>query len=245
MKKINLILLAGLALSGVCISGCSKSKDSGAPVELKLKWQVGKRYANHLTMSQISHSEIPGLSNPVEQVTSMTQDLAMSALKARPDGTTEMAMEFTALKIESKVAGAIKLSFDSQGEAKNDDQNAAVLRQLVGAQFGYELDAAGKAGNVTGMDEFMARVPAGNGQAQRTLKSLLSEDLVKQLAMRGQGLPDHPVRVGDQWPMQLDENAGPAGIFQTTMEMKKKIYNYIYIKKKKKKKTHVQGLGRP
>jgi hypothetical protein len=91
----------------------------------------------------------------------------------------------------------------------------------MGAHFDYEVDALGKANHITGMDEFLAHVPAGDEQATGMLKSLVNEALIQQFATRGQGLPPEPVKVGDHWKAHLDENGGPAGILMMDM-------NYIF-----------------
>ncbi len=215
MKHFTSILWAGVGVA-LLFSGCSKSEK---PVELKLKWQVGKSYANRMSMSQVAHMQLPGMSAPVEQSTAVTEDFTMSALKALPNDAIAMDMAFTSEKMETKMAGKVMMSFDSSADPKTDETNstAPIMRQIVGAHFGYELEADGKAVHITGMDEFLARLPAGDEQGKTMLKSMLNEELVQQLAARGQGLPEKPVKIGDHWNIHLDENAGPVGILQMEM----------------------------
>ena len=89
---------------------------------------------------------------------------------------------------------------------------------MIGAHVTYDIDASGKVEKIMGMDEFLAQLSGGNPQSQAMIKSMMSEDMIKQLAMRGQGLPEKPVKIGDQWPVHLEVNAGQVGTL--VMDMK-------------------------
>jgi hypothetical protein len=167
--------------------------------------------------------DVPGLPNAVDQITDVAQSYTISALKDLPNGVTKMAMDFTAEKMLIRVGNNTVAASDSKTSAAGDNTNnvAAMLRRIVGAHFGYEIDAQGKASHITGVKEFFAHVPTEDNQGSSILKSMMSEDLIRQFATRGQGLPPDPVKLGDHWKLHLEENAGSVGVLQMDL-------NYIF-----------------
>ncbi len=243
--KLSLIVSTGTAILCIC-AGCSKSNgnsnapaakagaaapvDSTAgtddvqatpagPVEMKVKWQVGKEYAQELSMNQTGHLQVPGVAQPVEQHLTMVQDFTISALRQMPDGATELELKFTGLKLSNQAGEQVVMDFDSARDPKVDADNPAapMFRKMIGAHVKYQLDASGQSIKVEGMDEFLAQMTGGDPQSAPVVKSMINEDTIKQLAMRGQGLPGKPVKVGDQWPVNLDVKAGPVGTLQMKM----------------------------
>jgi len=94
----------------------------------------------------------------------------------------------------------------------------AVLAKMVGGHLTYQIDADGKVAKVIGMEDFFARVSTGGANGQAMVKGMLSEDMLKQFTMRGQGLPEKPVKIGDHWPYHMDMNTGPAGKIKMDMQ---------------------------
>ena len=234
MKRYNAILSLSAVITCAWFAGCSKSKDavtspagagvvsteSSGPVEMKIKWVVGKRYAQQMTMNQTAHMTIPGMDKPMDQAMTMAQDFNMSAMKELPGGGTELELKFTGQKVESKMGGKVMMSFDSAQDPQSDTNNpvAPLFRKMIGAHVVYDVDADGKVEKVVGMNEFLAQLSGGNPQSEAMMKSMMSEDMIKQLAMRGQGLPEKPVKIGDHWPVHLEVNAGQVGML--IMDMK-------------------------
>jgi hypothetical protein len=200
-------------------SGSSSVDGPAGPIEMKLKWQVGKKYDQEMAMKQTSHIDVPGMPQPVDQMMNMTEDFSMSALKATPDGGMELELKFTAVKVNSSMGGQAIMDFDSAKEPSQDgkDPSAPLFRKMVGAHLKYILDANGKLTKIEGMDDFLAQMSGGDPASAAMIKGLMSEDTLKQLVSRGQGLPDKPVSVGDHWPVNLEVNAGQAGIMKMNM----------------------------
>ena len=137
MKRFNAILSLSVAVTCALFAGCSKSKDMPAspsgtekvstdasgPVEMKVKWVVGKRYDQEMTMNQTAHMTIPGMAQPMDQNMTMDQTFAMSALKALPDGGAELELKFSGQKVESKMGGKVVMSFDSSNDSPSDTNN--------------------------------------------------------------------------------------------------------------------------
>lgn len=70
----------------------------------------------------------------------------------------------------------------------------------MGARLKLLTDAQGKVEEVEGLDEFINSI-GGAGTADM-IKGLMSKDSIKQMVMHG--LPDHPVKIGDSWPLKLE-----------------------------------------
>ena len=235
MKKIAL-LLSLCVVAGCVMPGCSKSKDAGSksgnessgaasasgPVELKLKWTVGKKYVQRMEMTQSSKMTLPGAAKPTQQVMEMASEYSISALKELPDGGRDLELEFLSTKMEAKMGDRVMMSFDSAQDTANDKGNplAPTLRNMVGVRIHYLTDANGKVQSVTGFKEFMERM--GGGQAQAAmLNGMFNEDTLKHYADLSHGLPDHPVKVGDSWPFKIEMPMGAIG--NLTMNL-----NYTY-----------------
>jgi hypothetical protein len=224
MKKYYVIISLGALIAWALVAGCSKApnsrvgsspvstSDAGVPVELKARWVVGKRYDQEMTMKQQMHMDSPGMPKPVDSDTSIVMDFSLAVQKELPEGGEELEMTITGYKIESKANGKVALSFDSsQDTPARTNAATAVLAKMVGSHFAYQLDAGGKVTKVIGLEDFMARNSGGDPASQAIVKSMMNEDTLKQFAVRGQGLPDKPVKVGDHWPYHMDVNTGQVG----------------------------------
>jgi hypothetical protein len=233
MKKIIGLLSPNITLTCLLLAGCSKSPEGGpaksmegvpqGPVEMKLKWTVGKEYLQRMTMDQGMDIVMPGNPQPVKQHMDMQQDYSLSVLKERPEGGVEVEFKFVSQKVSSKMGAQELMSFDSASDPANDGANsvAAMFRKLIGAHVKFLMDKNGKVEKVVGYDEFMSQISAGGGPGSEMMfKSMFSEDTLKQFGARAQGLPDKPVKIGDTWPNHLEIAAGPMGTM--TMNMKYK-----------------------
>jgi hypothetical protein len=70
-----------------------------------------------------------------------------------------------------------------------------------------------------GLEELRSKVLANLPAASRAvLGQLLSEDSLKRNLTFGQGFPDHPVGIGDRWPVQSEINLGPLGTMELQQE---------------------------
>jgi hypothetical protein len=233
MKKIIALLSLSTTLTCLLFAGCSKSQDdAGAaksaeavpsgPVELKLKWMVGKQYLQQMTMNQDMDLTIPGNPKPMRQQMEMQQDYTLSALKQRPEGGFELELKFIGEKMSSKMDGREIISFDSASDPAKDGANpaAATFRKMIGAHVKFLTDADGKIEKVEGYDEFVDQISGGLPAAKTMVKSMFSEETLKQFGAGAQGLPDKPVKVGDIWPYQMEIVAGAMGTLKMNLNYK-------------------------
>jgi Family of unknown function (DUF6263) len=229
MKQLNVILLLGLACAGVGLVGCSKPKDvatrAGAitsdtasePVTMKLKWMTGKRYDEKMSMDMNTRMQIPGMGKPVDVQVTMGENFSITPTKSLPDGGNEMQVTFTRQSMESKSSGKSQFAFDTDNDPKQDGPNpmAPIIRKMLSGHLDFETDANGKVTKVLNYDEFVAGIAGKDPQTKNMLQGMLNEDVIKHM---GQGLPDHPVKIGDHWPVTSDIKFGPMGSLKLEMK---------------------------
>lgn len=189
---------------------------TNAPVKLKLKWQVGKRYEEQMDMTMGTDIDMPGQSQPMQQQMKMGEGIAISAVKEREGGGKELDLQITGISMNMAMGGKTLVSFDSKNQSGDNGTNpaAGMLQKLAGLHLKMLTDADGKVEKIEGMNEFLDSLSGGAGMD--AWKGMFSEDSIKQMASL-QGLPDHPVKVGDQWPVKTEISVPALGKLVTDM----------------------------
>jgi hypothetical protein len=234
MKKLSVILSLCAITSCVLSSGCSKSKNaaastsagSGNPVEMKIKWTVGKKYSLHMELNQSTKTDVPNQPQPVVQEVKLAQDFDISALKELDNGGRQLELEFENETMDVSQGGRSVLNFDSVQSPAQDTNNpvAPMLRAMIGARIQYFTDADGKVEKMEGVDELMNRIAATeNPQQQMMFKQMFSEEAFKQYASFADAMPDHPVNIDDSWPLKKDVSTS---IGVVTVDMKYTFKNW-------------------
>ena len=129
MKKIVFLLSLVAVVGGVLLPGCSKPKKTAAssennpgsntvaaadgPVELKIKWTVGKIFAMRMEMNMDTETKAPNQPEPVKQEVKLTQDFNLSALKKLDNGGWQLQLEFENETMDVAMGGRSVMSFDS------------------------------------------------------------------------------------------------------------------------------------
>jgi hypothetical protein len=195
---------AGNPMGGMETAG--KSADEGKPVELKLRWQVGKRYEQKMDMTMDTDIAIPGQSQPMQQKMTMGEGYAISALKEREGGGQELELKVTGISMNMEMGGRSLMSFDSKNPSGDAGANpvAGVMQKLADMHLKMLTDANGKVESIEGFKEFIDSMGGSDAPGGAdAVKGMFSEDNFKQMASM-QGLPDHPVKVGDTWPFKTE-----------------------------------------
>lgn len=204
------------------VAATARAADDAAPVSLKPKWTVGRRQVMRVSMLQQQKIPMPNVAEPVEQVTTQVQEFATTPLKALDGGGYELEVEFLQIALNSKMGSQTVVSFDSKTDAKEDASNpvAAMLRPLAGAKIKVFTSPSGKVDKVEGLKELASKI-AGGAPAMMAgmMQSLVSEDMFKQMGIVPVGLPDDPVKPGDEWPVRMDYKLGMVGTLTTSMTM--------------------------
>ena len=232
MNRFNFAFFSCGAALCATLCGCSKhqntttgsapvSTDStSGPVEMKLKWTVGKAYDEKMSIKRTTQLNLPGMSKPENQDFVADEDFTISVLKSLPDGGTELGMEFTGQKLSIKQGSRVQLDFDSSRDPQDDKRNAVspLLRKIIGSRLKVELDSDGKATDVVGYSDLISQISGGKPQIEATLKQLVDKEALKQMVMRGQGLPPGPVKIGDHWPVHLEMETTSVGTLVLDMK---------------------------
>jgi hypothetical protein len=235
MKIIIALFISGILVASV-LSGCSKAKGSGAkpnaasnsvtdsdntnaatnPVELKIKWQPGKKY--HLQMENIQSWDSSGMSGNSQQpnkiTMGMTHDYTVSVLKELLGGGWELEFEFSGQKMFYQMGEIPVLNFDSKQDRAQDAGNpvAPILRKMVGARVRCFIDASGRVTKFEGFKELRARMAGAQPQVRAMLEAMYNEVNLQQLSDFAAALqPNEPITIGDSWPVHL-EMVDPVGL---------------------------------
>ena len=233
MKKLTARCSLALLFTLIAV-GCKKSDQAAAegekpkaaaaaaqsadPVELKVKWPVGNRYTQRLTVNSSSETTVAQSPKPIGQNVKMEQEYTLEATKEREKGGKEVELIVRSTEMEVTSGGKVVMSVDTQGEASGseaDNPLIASYRQLIGTRIRYLLDQSNRVQKVEGLKEFVdkaaARAPA---QAKGMIRSMFSDDYFKQIVDYARSLPPKPVKPGDTWPVVTDVSMGPMGIIK-------------------------------
>jgi hypothetical protein len=220
MNKIAIITVL-CAAGSLALCGCSKSKNGsstgsngnggGPAAELKVKWQAGKRYDMEMDLNQSSDIAVPN--RPINQVMKLTQGLNFMPLTNLDNGGSQVQMEIDSQNLSFTQNGRELVSFDSSDNTPVPTNGAAgpvaaVMRAMLNVPLVYTFGADGKVENIDGTDTLMNRISTAmpDKRQRGQLAQLFDQDTLKRYGQFSEGLPDHPVSVGDSWSSSQDIN---------------------------------------
>ncbi len=244
-SKAKMAIVAGAAVllaagGGAAIYETQQNPAPGAPAELRVAWEVGKKSRLHAELEQSSETKLPDRPQPVEGGLKWTQDVNISTLKELPAGGWQLELEFVNEALDESQAGHKVYSFDSaQGQGTNAHNPLAILNALIGARLDYITDADGKVQTVEGMDQLTKHITAiGTPQQRQVFYGLFGGDQLKNYLSVGDWMPNRMVKVGESWPTKKDV-VDSAGIL--TIEMKFTFKNWE--QGGDRKYAHIVGTG--
>jgi Family of unknown function (DUF6263) len=180
--------------------------NTGKPVEMKLKWEVGKRYEQQMDMTMDMGVNSPDQAQGQGMQTKMKigEGFAISAVKNRDEGGKELDLRITGVTMSMDMGGSTLMSYDSKNPPSDAGSNPAMamLQKLGDLHLTMLTDAKGSVESVEGFKDFLDSLGDSGGGAQ-PLKGFFTEDSLKQMVSL-EGLPDHPVKVGDSWPIKKE-----------------------------------------
>ncbi len=176
------------------------------PVDMRIKWDMGKGYNMNIAMVQDTATQVPGLAQPVHENVNLTQDFDVGAVKQLDNGGKQIELKFNSQAMDISRNGASILKFDSvQSPVQETNIYAPVLRAMIGTQIQYFTDASGKIQRMEGVDELKNRISSvGDPQGQALLNQMFSTDTLEQYGSFADSMPGHMVAVGDSWRLQKD-----------------------------------------
>ena len=214
---LALSISLGLAILG---TSCSSQNTIQIPAaSAAQKATVGQRYlythelANVIDMSVDMSGLLGGMGMPGMNIKQdITQDVAVSVLEFRPDGSRLTELEFLTIKVVMDMAG-MKISYDSQNTADGGGNPLGAMLgmsldplfgPLIGKKIRYEIDADNRISPVSGIDELknaIERAAASSGAEDMGIVQITDRFLLGQQyldAFRFE-VPERLLSPGDTW----------------------------------------------
>ncbi len=203
----------GLAILGTSCSSQNTSQNLAANAAQKAT--VGQRYLyTHELATVIEMSgSLGGLGMSGANIKrDITQDVAISVLEFRPDGSRLTELEFLTIKVVVDLAG-MKISYDSQNTADGGSSPSRAMlgmsldllfAPLIGKKIRYEIDADNRISPVSGIDELknaIERAAASSGAEDMGMVQITDRFLLGQQyldAFRFE-VPERQLSPGDAW----------------------------------------------
>ena len=228
MKNITFLFSLALAAGSLAFVGCSKSGSSNnssgsggssassTPVDLKLKWEIGKHYDMAMNLDQQMDYNVPG--RPVHQGLKLTQGFQYLPLKDLDNGGHQVQLEFNRQNMDVNQNGKDVLNYDTSQSAPVETNGpagmvAAAMHAMLGVPLTFTFAADGTVEKIDGTESMASAIGTAvpNQRVRMQLGQLYDEDTLKEYGAFAQSLPNHPVKVGDTWSESHDMNS-PAGV---------------------------------
>lgn len=134
--------------------------------------------------------------------------------------------EIEGVKMSIDISGN-KIEYDStRADADETAANPGLMgffKKLIGVKFTVTLNKSFKVEKVEGVKEFLSNLAAESSQMEAILKSIMTDDAVKQMLDPAMGmLSDSPKKPGEKWKHEVVSNLGPIGSYRLT-------YNLTYV----------------
>ena len=167
---------------------------SAAPgVELKLKWENGKRYVFEQKMSSAVSLSMGGVA--IETASDMTQEMHYD-VAAHEDGT-EVKFSFESVKMDVSMNGQQQMSFDSTAE-DGGGPAAAMMAPVLEMEASVIYDEEGEVVAVKGLDGLQGMEQLGMGKD--TLEQMMTQASLL--------MPGGDMKPGDEWERKIEMPLG-------------------------------------
>ncbi|HEY3913316.1 MAG TPA: DUF6263 family protein [Verrucomicrobiae bacterium] len=187
--------------SAVENSGGNSATMSG-PVDMRIRWQVGKKYAMRMELNQASVTKVPNQPAPSKSEVVATVNFDISALDKLDDGGWHLGLEYRNATMNVKSGERTLLDLDSRQSSGEGNNPVAAI---VGAQLEYFTDGAGEVQRLEGASELMKRISGDAKSASGSVFSqMFTEDQLKQSASFGVVSPNRTVKIGESWTKKKD-----------------------------------------
>ena len=185
---------------------------SAQTVEIKPRWQVGKKISQSTQMDQTSTMAFGD--QKMEQKIGVTMDTSMS-IRAHENGKGKRAtVRYDRIAMDMNMMGqAMKYDSAKAGDASADPLGLGKsLGIVVGKEIKIVLDEKDEVVDVENLDAMLKDMAAANPMAGM-LGQIFSKDAMKNLVRQGTlyGAPGKPVKAGDSWPFTLSMPMPPLG----------------------------------
>ncbi|MBX9678315.1 MAG: hypothetical protein K2X38_06090 [Gemmataceae bacterium] len=151
----------------------------------------------------------------VKQVQDQTFTLGWTP-KAKSGEDYVVVQKILAVKMDIDIAGN-KVSYDSTATNQPRNPMTEFFQALVGSELTLTIDKELNVKKIEGADKLVEKLSQGNKQLEPLLKSILSDDALKQMAVPSWGA--YPIAGKKNWERTSDLKLPGIGTYKTT-------YNY-------------------
>lgn len=193
------LLLRPLATTFAIVLTASAAYAADA-ISLKQQWQTGKRYAQSMTMDQVTSIDLGQAK--MDQKMNMAIDMSSTVTKHEDGKSKRVAIKYEKMVMNMDMNGQ-KTTIDSSKPAAAAGPMGNPFAAIAGKEIRLVLDADDK---VTGFENFDELTQAAGGSGNPLTASFLNKDALSKTIQQSslQALPTHPVKPGDAWPFTVD-----------------------------------------
>jgi hypothetical protein len=185
---------------------------TGEKVELKWKFEKDKPFYQEMTTKTQQDMKVMGME--VKQAQDQTFYFSWQFKEEDKEKNTVVAQKIEGVKLTINVAGN-PITFDSTIPSSQNTALTEFFRALVGSEFRLALDKDNKVVKIEGREEFLKKLTSANQQMEALLKSILTEEALKQMADPTFGVtPTGPKAKGESWEKESTLNLGPIGSYK-------------------------------
>lgn len=227
MSRVRLAVSAMLVFTIATLVGGQDPKQEGKKFDLKL--EKDKKFYQQLTTNVQQVIKVMG--QDLTQSQDSTFYFKWTPIKQEGD-KWELSDEIEGVKMYIDISGN-KIQYDSTipdgGQTASNPGLMDFFKKLVDAKFQVTLDKSFKVEKVDGVKEFLTKLGAGNTQMDAILKSIVTDEAVKQMCDPTLGMtPDSPKKPTEKWKKDFSYNLGPIGSYTVS-------YNFTYVGQEKDK----------
>ena len=185
---------------------------SAQTVEIKPRWQVGKKISQSTHLDQTSTMAIGD--QKMEQKVGMTMDTSMS-IRAHENGKGKrVTVKYDRIALDINMMGqAMQYDSAKAGDAAADPLGLGKsVGVIVGKEIKLVLDEKDEVLEVENLDAMLKEMAAANPMAAM-LGPMFGKDAMKNMIRYGTlyGAPGKPVKAGDSWPFTFAMPMPPLG----------------------------------
>jgi hypothetical protein len=201
MLAQNLLVLAALTATAAPLP------NQDAP-GLRWKFEKGRTFYEQMTTRTDQTMTLMG--TEVKQVHKQT--FVFSFTPEKQDGDRwVLRQKVEAVKVDIDVGGS-KIAYDSTDPKAEKGALGDFMQALVGTEFRVTLDRNYTVEKVEGREELLKKLTAANPLSEALIRSLLSEEALKELANPMLiSVPRREVDKGDYWVRETRTDMGPVG----------------------------------
>jgi len=187
---------------------------AGDAVDLKWKFEKDKTFYQEMTTDTKQTMKVMGM----DIVQNQKQTFIFSWTPEKQDEKDKswtIRQKIEGIKMDIEIGGN-KFTYDSTKDTSATNPLADFFKAIVGSEFKLTVSPDMKVTGVTGKDEFLKKLINANQQMEPLLKTILSDDALKQMADPTFGvIPGKEVTKGEKWTRSSTLSLGPIGGYKS------------------------------